>query len=160
MVRRNRLLTRHVIMKLCEKSSTWNIAGEIRTCGHTVNPPLNTHNELQYQLHYIVRSENGRGRMTMIIIIVIILITNCRASWSSGWHSCFVFGRSRLQISARRPSILTAGFVVFLSTSTRMLRQYLKIRPQQFPSESFPIHHSLITLSFKSIYSYLLQKDR
>jgi hypothetical protein len=36
-------------------------------------------------------------------------------------HSCFVFGRSRIQISVRRPAILTEVFVVFLSPLKKMM---------------------------------------
>jgi hypothetical protein len=42
-------------------------------------------------------------------------------------------------------------FVAFLSHSMRIPEKYLKIRPQPLPSESFPIHYSLITLSFDAI---------
>jgi hypothetical protein len=37
-------------------------------------------------------------------------ISNDRKSWWSGLHSCFVFGRSRVQISAQKPDILTEYF--------------------------------------------------
>jgi hypothetical protein len=36
-----------------------------------------------------------------------------RTSLSSGLHCCFVFGRSHVKISARRPPILTEVFRVF-----------------------------------------------
>jgi hypothetical protein len=49
-----------------------------------------------------------------------------------------------------RPAILRV-FVFFLSPSRRMLGKHLKIRPRPFPSRSFPIHHSLITLLFDVI---------
>jgi hypothetical protein len=47
--------------------------------------------------------------------------------------------------------------MVFLSSSRRMLGQYLKIRPPQLPSRSFPNHYSLITLSLDSTKSTLLK---
>jgi hypothetical protein len=39
-----------------------------------------------------------------------------RTSWSSCWHSCFEFGRSQVQILARRPAILTEQFRDFLQS--------------------------------------------
>jgi hypothetical protein len=41
-------------------------------------------------------------------------------SWSSGWHSCFAFRRSQVEISGRRSAILTKVSVVFLSHSRKM----------------------------------------
>lgn len=69
--------------------------------------------------------------------------------WSSGWRSCFVFGRYRVQISVRGPAISTEvhGFPQSLQTNTRLVS---KIRP--FPSKSFAIFHSLITL-YSTLYN-------
>jgi hypothetical protein len=36
-----------------------------------------------------------------------------RMSWSSGYHFCFIYGTSRVQISARRPVIPTEVLYVF-----------------------------------------------
>jgi hypothetical protein len=41
-------------------------------------------------------------------------------SWSSGQHSCFVFWRSRIQISALIPAISNEVFMFFLSPSIRI----------------------------------------
>jgi hypothetical protein len=49
----------------------------------------------------------------------------------NGYHSYFVFGRSRVQTSTRRRLSLNV-FVVFLSPSRHM--------PRPLPSISFPIH--------------------
>jgi hypothetical protein len=38
---------------------------------------------------------------------------SARTWWSSGYYSCFVFGRSRVQISVQRPIILTEFFRAF-----------------------------------------------
>lgn len=47
--------------------------------------------------------------------------TRNRTSRQSGWHSCFVFGRSRVQIRAQRPAVLTEVFVGFLSPSRQIM---------------------------------------
>jgi hypothetical protein len=39
-----------------------------------------------------------------------------QTSRSSGKHTCFVFGRSRVQVSARRTAILATGFRGFLQS--------------------------------------------
>jgi hypothetical protein len=44
-----------------------------------------------------------------------------RTASSNGYHSFFVFGRSRLRISARRPIILSEVPLIFLSPSKHML---------------------------------------
>jgi hypothetical protein len=76
----------------------------------------------------------------------------------SSQHSCFVFGRSRVQISARKQAILTGVFVVFLNSS-RQVREYdLKLWRRPLPSTSFPTHHSLITPSFDVNSRELLKK--
>jgi hypothetical protein len=46
---------------------------------------------------------------------------------TSGYNSCFVFGRPLLQISAREPTILPDVFCIFLRHSKQMVRQYLKL---------------------------------
>jgi hypothetical protein len=75
-----------------------------------------------------------------------------RTSWSSGWYYCFVFGRSRFQISARRPAILTDYLSWISSDPTgECPKKTLKIKLWPLPSKSFPIHHSLITLSNASL---------
>jgi hypothetical protein len=66
-------------------------------------------------------------------------------------HSCFTFGRSRVQISAQRPAS-------FLNPSRRVPWYYLKIRPQVLPSAWFPIHHSLITLSFNAYWKSVVKE--
>jgi hypothetical protein len=74
-----------------------------------------------------------------------------RKSWSSGYHTCFVFERSRFLISAPRSAILNEVFRRFLSSSRRISVHYFKIRPLPLSSKSLPIHHSLVTLSFDAI---------
>jgi hypothetical protein len=64
-----------------------------------------------------------------------------RTSWSSGLHSYLVFGRYRVQISARRSAIVTEAF--------RSFAQFLQansgiaplIRPRPLTSTTFPIGH-------------------
>jgi hypothetical protein len=48
-----------------------------------------------------------------------------RTSWSSGLHSCFVFGRSRVKISSQTPAILTEAF--------RGFTEYLKANAEITP---------------------------
>jgi hypothetical protein len=45
----------------------------------------------------------------------------------SSYLSCFIFGRFRVQISARRPDILTNAFWGFPSPSRQILGQQLKV---------------------------------
>jgi hypothetical protein len=67
---------------------------------------------------------------------------------------CFVFRRSRVQISTQRWFSWLRFFVVSLSLSTP------QIRPRQRPSKSLPIHYFLIIVHFRvagnNIYSPLL----
>jgi hypothetical protein len=55
-------------------------------------------------------------------------LISCRCS---DWHSCFVFGRSRVQISASRP-VIQRCFELLLSHSTRWIGIYLKIYCSNF----------------------------
>jgi hypothetical protein len=72
-----------------------------------------------------------------------------RSSRPSGWHACFVFGMSRVEISALKPAILTGSFRRFpQSLPDRIVTQ---IRPQPLLSTSFSILNSLIILSFDAI---------
>jgi hypothetical protein len=43
-----------------------------------------------------------------------------RVSWWRRQKACFIFGRSRIQISAQRPAILIEAFMVFLNPSKQM----------------------------------------
>jgi hypothetical protein len=69
----------------------------------------------------------------------------------SSWHTCFIFGRSRVQISARRPAIQIEGF--------RGLSQSLHANagighnrflpcPSQFIIHLSPYHSTLYSLSY------------
>jgi hypothetical protein len=78
----------------------------------------------------------------------------CRGR-DSGLHSCITFGRSRMQISARWPVILSVFVVVFPSPSRRMPVYCLKINPRPRPSKFLSIHHPLITLLFNAMLSKL-----
>jgi hypothetical protein len=60
-------------------------------------------------------------------------------------NSCFVFGRTWVQISAWRPALLIGIVVVFISHCRQMLRQYLKLGHDRFlphilSSSSFIYH--------------------
>jgi hypothetical protein len=58
-----------------------------------------------------------------------ISIRNLKMQWQGthlAWSSCFVFGRSQVQISAPRPAILTGVFDGFLSPSWQMPRLCLR----------------------------------
>jgi hypothetical protein len=73
-----------------------------------------------------------------------------RMSWSSDQHSRFAFGMTRFQISARSPAILTE-FFRGISQSLHANAGIVglpQIRPRPLSSASFPIHYSLIILSF------------
>jgi hypothetical protein len=83
----------------------------------------------------------------------IILGISNRKSWSSVYHTCFVFGRSRVQISAQIPATLTEIFRDFIQS----LQMNADIVPGNYAiNASFqivPIHNLLITLSFYATYS-------
>jgi hypothetical protein len=69
-----------------------------------------------------------------------------------------VFGRYRVETSSRKLAILTDDFHYFpqsLQTNTAIFG-LPSIRPRSPPSKSFEIHHSLITLSFHTIYKLKL----
>jgi hypothetical protein len=54
--------------------------------------------------------------------------------------------RSHDQISTQRPIILSF-FVAYLSVSTQIQEECLKIKPRPLPSTSFPIQYSVIILT-------------
>jgi hypothetical protein len=63
-----------------------------------------------------------------------------------GWHSCFTFGGFLLQVSDRRPVLVTKfyrGFSHFLQVNAMILRQ---IRPRPIASVPFTIYCSPNTL--------------
>lgn len=53
--------------------------------------------------------------------------------------------------SGPESAILTGDFVCFLSPSCRMSGLYLKIKSRPLSSLSFPIHYSLISISFDAM---------
>jgi hypothetical protein len=58
-------------------------------------------NRMCYNIHYLFLKN-------LCIYDYFVLVTlYFFTSWSSGWHPCLVFGMSRVQISARRPAILS-----------------------------------------------------
>lgn len=71
-------------------------------------------------------------------------------------HSCFIFGRSRLQILARTLATLRffCGFPQFHQAHAWMS---LEIKSKLIFSTSFPINHSSIILPFNTILSELLK---
>jgi hypothetical protein len=68
----------------------------------------------------------------------------------SGRHFSLVFRRSLLQISARRPTVETVFFVVFL-ISFEQCQDNAWTRSQPLPCKSFPVHFSWIVHSLQSI---------
>jgi hypothetical protein len=71
-------------------------------------------------------------------------------SWLSSWHSCFVFGKFRIKVSARRPAILTE---VFLRVSRICRDNTLKLGHDRFLPNPF---HSIVHLSFYHSALYFL----
>jgi hypothetical protein len=65
-------------------------------------------------------------------------------------HPYFVFGRSRVRISAQRLAIRLRVFVFFLNSSLQMPGLPL-IRPRKITSTFFAFHYSPIILSFDAI---------
>jgi hypothetical protein len=82
--------------------------------------------------------------------------TNILRLFSPNNVACFVFRKSRVQVSARRQFFLTEVFHGFPQFPRRMSGSYLKIRTRPLPSKSFPIYQSLITLLFDTIYLVLV----
>jgi hypothetical protein len=58
----------------------------------------------------------------------------------------------------RKQPIMIEFFVVFLSSSKRMLGEYLQIRPRPIPTKSFPIHHNSLIIRTSTLYSLLTEK--
>jgi hypothetical protein len=56
-------------------------------------------------------------------------------------HSCFVFGRSLVQISVQAIGYPGCVFVVFLNPSSDGRNSTLKIKPLLLPTKSFPSHN-------------------
>jgi hypothetical protein len=54
-----------------------------------------------------------------------------------GRKHVFIFGRSRIQISARRPAILTEAFMAFLNPSKQMPEECLKLGHGPFLPHNF-----------------------
>jgi hypothetical protein len=72
-----------------------------------------------------------------------------RTTLSSGQHSSFVIGSTRIQISARTPINMSCSwFSQYLQPNTRIVSF---IRPRPLPSTSFPIHHSIIAHPFDAV---------
>jgi hypothetical protein len=78
-----------------------------------------------------------------------------RTSLSSGKYSCFVYGRSRAQVSARRPANLTEGFRGFRQSPGEGRVSTLKIghdrflpNPFQFIIHLSSFHSTLYSLSY------------
>lgn len=90
-------------------------------------------------------------RHFLFLSVTITRLSN-RTSWSSGGHSCFVFWKSLVQISAQVFVIL--NFVVFFSPFRRMPRYCLKIRLLPLHSKSFHIYHYLSLSPFHSSLGY------
>jgi hypothetical protein len=76
-----------------------------------------------------------------------------RTSWSSGFHSYFVFKRSGVQISARRPAILAVSCGFFsvppgkFRYSTELGHDRFLPNPFQFIIHLSPLHSTLCSLS-------------
>jgi hypothetical protein len=84
------------------------------------------------------------GTLIQIAIIQFISTFICmnlyQTSQPSGCHSWFLFGRSRVQISAQRPSIMIEAFHFFPQYQEAGAGIVSKIRSWPLPSTSFPIH--------------------
>jgi hypothetical protein len=63
----------------------------------------------------------------------------------------FVSWRYSFLVSAQRPALITAVFIVFLRPSTEMLRNYPKLGHGIFFALSFPVHYSLVILLFDAV---------
>jgi hypothetical protein len=95
--------------------------------------------EIDWIPHFFNRAENS--------CLVWYYIFKCwhRTLRSSGLLSCFIYGRSPVQISARRPAILTEASVSSFSSS-RQIPKWLspKMTPRQLlpdPSQSFRLSY-------------------
>jgi hypothetical protein len=67
---------------------------------------------------------------------------------------------SRVQLSYRKPAIMTEGFRGFPHSLQEKCRDNALNRPQLLPSTSFPIHNLPITLSFNAVFSKFLKRRR
>jgi hypothetical protein len=66
---------------------------------------------LDYPVCDLRNTENIYSLITFLVSNIFLL-----TKWPSGWHFCFVFGGPRIQISAKRPTILTVIFHDFPCT--------------------------------------------
>jgi hypothetical protein len=64
------------------------------------------------------KKNNTKTVVKKMIIAAAIIITILKSP-ACGWHTCFIFGRIRVQISARRTALLRFS-VVFASPSRKM----------------------------------------
>jgi hypothetical protein len=90
---------------------------------------------------------------TYIYLVIICGLTTLSPKVLVEWyHSCFVSGRSRLQISARIPDILTDVFVIFLSPPSECRDSTLKLGHDCFLPNTFKfIVH--LSLSHSTLYN-------
>jgi hypothetical protein len=78
-------------------------------------------------------------------------------TWNlTGQQSCFVFRRSRVQISTRRPAIQTMVCRCFSQSLQANVERIPWSRPRPLPSISFRIHYSVIIPTFDAKHSYEL----
>jgi hypothetical protein len=75
-----------------------------------------------------------------------------RILWSSGYHSCFIFGRSQVQMLARRPAVMTEVFHGFPQSLQADAGIAPWIKPWPLPSTPSPVHN-LLSSSHSTIYS-------
>jgi hypothetical protein len=93
-----------------------------------------------------------------------MLSVNNQKPKSSGWHSCFSFVGSRVQISSRRSGLLTDLFVAFGTPSRQVPRRYLKLGQNNDLPHSFqlmpnlPSYHSTLCLMCSMSVHYIIQK--
>jgi hypothetical protein len=79
-----------------------------------------------------------------------------RGSRPSEYHSCFVFGRSQVQMSALRPLFCLGFLVDSLQPNSGLV---LPIKPRPLPTTFFPIHYLLIILLLEAVQSELLAES-
>jgi len=80
---------------------------------------------------------------------------NFNTSWpnTSMQQSYFLFGRSTVQVMARKIPIRRGSFATFLNTGNVGQQPKLGVRP--IPSSTFPTHYSVIILPLNAVWFQL-----
>jgi hypothetical protein len=104
---------------------------------HYINPNKVISAQHNHMKTISARSIQPQNVYIRIVLKSVFLRASNRKLWFGSWHSCFVFGRSSVQTSCRRP-ILTQVFVIFLRLARTNHNSFFHIH-----SDSLHIIHNI-----------------